>query len=367
MLKKTRQIELTRRVADYHAMFLLLAVAWLLVSAFYVVGSVFDARSESACLIQLGRAAATLSIEYVRDGPESLQRTAERIRAEGSLSYCAVVNTDSKIIAHSSEDLSGKVWTEPTASVDEWNGVRRVRFTDNHAGNIREYSMPLRNGHDVVGTVHIAVPEPSIARTAIVASQYSHVLLLGPLLLVVGGSYVLRGIVNPLNEIEIQLKDTARLPSSVQPELRPVAMQDLAGLGWNRLAEAWSRRLEAPSSAHPNTASDISQKQYLETVFQALPDGVAVTNLDNVLLFANPAMAALLRARGSAELLGQTMQALLEPHWRLEADHALVDKESSRRAIVSELQKQQRCLALRTADSSTTYPCRDVRLRLDGP
>ena len=113
MFRRTRHLELPRRVAVYFVLFCTAAVAWLAVSVVVISRSTLRSKTEDRCLAQLERAAATAIRELPRNGQANLQPLVVRYRSENSLAYCAIVSSDGRYRAHSSRKLVGKVHSEP--------------------------------------------------------------------------------------------------------------------------------------------------------------------------------------------------------------------------------------------------------------
>ena len=150
--------------------------------------------------------------------------------------------------------------------------------------------------------------------------------------------YLLFRRVGPLTAIETQL---ASAVTASPAALRPVNVRDAATLGWNRLVEQLQDetasvslvdRLEAALADH--SGSD------LQSALQSLSDGIAVTDVQGNITFANRAIASLIADGCDGDDLQQTcIFDLLAKNMRVEEDALL--HPQPRRTVVGELFSSQ--------------------------
>lgn len=307
------QIELPRRVAAYHLLFCVIAVAWLVFDAVNIVWRIEDARLEKTSLAALHRSTDSIALEYLRNGESALQPAVERTRSAGGLAYCAIVSPDGHFLAHSSPHRVGQVYREPVGERDDSNDHTRVRFVDENARMLREYRAPLEVGNSVLGSLHIAAVESGLWRTVGAGAQYIASSIVGVSFIVVLGGVIVYRAVRPVAQIERQLRAVARAGVVQEIDLRPVPIRTGAALGWNRVV-AGARRKTQPSSldSRLRDAVDRREDERHEWVLHSLPEGVAVTDDTGQITFANHAAAAILDDQANAEgLCGRTMEDCL--------------------------------------------------------
>ncbi len=196
-----------------------------------------QARNEGACLTRLGKAAASVGIDYVRHGERNLQRLVERFALEGSLAYCAVVSPDGRALAHSQPGLVGRPMRLPAGERIQWGEVSGVRFLDDRGSAVREYRAPLAAGGHTIGSLCMAVSDTDWRSTVAATASYAPWAVLAPLVFVGLGALFLSRMVSPLAEVELQLRRAALVGSLEEVELQPVRVRGGAAWGWNRLVQ----------------------------------------------------------------------------------------------------------------------------------
>src|SRR5262245_15757849 len=108
MFTQSSHLELPRRITAWYMLFGLATVAWIVIGVPTAISAYVQSRAESAWLTRLGKAATAVVAAYVRDGVSGMQPQVERLHAEGSLAYCAVVAEDGRFLAHSSPERVGQ-------------------------------------------------------------------------------------------------------------------------------------------------------------------------------------------------------------------------------------------------------------------
>ena len=199
----------------------------------------------------------------------------------------------------------------------------------------------LRRGDGRLGTLHMAVPEPSVWTDLGSAAPYLPVAAAGPLLCLVLGATVLRRMVRPLAEIETELKRVAVALSPAEVELRDVKARSPAALGWNRLVDEYNRDRHC-STLDQRLSEAMAQFRQQEAgeILNSLPDGLAVTDEQGQITFANQALAALSgNGTDSRALDGKTMQTFLDLQGQAESDRSLLDPKLRARTAVAEIKR----------------------------
>lgn len=336
---KSSHLELPRRVTAYYLVFGLAAIGWLTIGVVVVARSIVSLHAESTCLSDLGSAAGALVAEYSDGGVARLQPLVDRIGAMKSYAYCAVADPSGKFLAHSLHDLVGQKAGEPTGAVVQWGDVVRVRFVDSDSRVLREYRTPVRVAGKPLGTLLVAVVEPGLWGIVTAVTSHAPAAILGPLLLMFLGICVLQRTVRPLTEIERQLDDVAAAPSPAEVELKPVSAESSAASGWNRLAEQYSlARKTGAVESRLSAALEGFRQRKADQILNSLPEGIALTDDQGKVTFANQAAGALLGSPGDHGALGgKTMEDLLGLDAGNETAKAFLDPDSRARTVVAEL------------------------------
>ncbi len=339
MRKKMIHLGLPRRVITYYLFFGLLAISWLAVGVVLVSRSVLNSRAEGECLAAVGSAGATIAAEYRASGEKKLQSLVEQLAATHRLAYCAVAGPDGRFLAHSVRDQLGEKAGEPTGAVMQWGEVDRVRFVDSRSRVLREYRTPVRSGGRTVGILHMAVAEPGLWGVVRSVAQYAPVAVLGPVLLMSLGVLVLERTVRPVSQIERQLGQVATAASPGDVDLGPVPAGGSAALGWNRLVEEHNQaRQKAGLQSRLATTLEGFRQRKADQILNSLPDGVALTDDQGHVTFANQALAALLgMGMDNEALCGKTMEELLGIRPGEEPQSPLLNPDSRARTVVVEM------------------------------
>jgi two-component system phosphate regulon sensor histidine kinase PhoR len=335
-----------RKVVAYYLLFCLVAVAWLAAGVVVTSHTVANSRAINSCLSRLGKTAAAIEIEYLRHRPEKLATIVQRTKAEASLSYCAVISPEGTILAHSTPELVGAHATLPTGSLLRWGEVTGTRFVDEEGQILREYRVGLVSNGDHFGSLHLAVVEPNVWNTLAETAHVAPLAVLVPLALVAVGAVVLSRTVSPMAGVELQLRTVAQRPPGSPLELAPLRARDATSLGWNQVVELVARlqRESGGSDLQERLAQAVAARKQndLAEILQNLQDGIAVTDAEGRITFANRAIAALLGEDLTPEgLQGLEFAASLKAQARCAADSPLFDPQACDRAAVSELQREE--------------------------
>ena len=339
MFKKTTHLELPRRVTGYYLLFGLAAVSWLTVGVMLVSQSMVASHAESGCLADLGEAASAAVAEYRAGGDARLQGFVQRWAAAHRLAYCALADPEGRYVAHSVRDQVGQPACQPSGATMQWGDVERVRFVDSQSRLVREYRTTVRSQGKTLGTLHIAVLEPSLWGIVRGLAEYTPLAVLGPLVLMSLGALVVRRAVQPLAQIEGQLRRVATAPSATDVALAPVPAAGAAAQGWNRLSQQCnlSRQTGRLQSRLAEALEGFRQRK-ADQILNSLPDGVALTDDQGRVTFANQALAALLGiAADGAALGGRSMEELLGLDAASDSLKAFFDPESRVRTVAVEL------------------------------
>lgn len=222
MLGRTKQIDLPRRVVVYYLLFCLFPLAWMTISTVVVSNAVLNAENEASNLAYLGQAHSVVLRDLVKGQTGTLQTLVERFQRENGLQYAAVVGSDGKFLAHTYRGRVDKTYERPDGEMLNWGEFSATRYGSG-GDRTREYSAPLTVSDKPIGSLLIAVAEPSLWTTLPVVAVYAPLTLFGPLALTVAGAVTLNCLVRPMSGIDAQLRHVAVSPTVSDVELRPVA------------------------------------------------------------------------------------------------------------------------------------------------
>jgi PAS domain S-box-containing protein len=330
-----------RKVVACYLLFCMAAVCWLSLGVLWTSHHILSSQSADSCLSRLGKTAAAIELSHLRHGTDELNHLLQRAQAEGGLNYASIVGVDGNYVAHADESKIG-TRAEPTSgSLLRWGSVSGIRFADQQGQTLQEYQVPLIVNSAPIGTLRIAVMEPSFEVTLAKVAQYAPVAVLIPLALVVLGALVLSRLTRTVADFESQLRTVALLPSGAEVSLKSLKPRNGATLGWNRVVETIEKMRSRSGNASLNErlAEAIASRRQKELIdiLQNLNDGVAVTDPEGRITFANRAIETLLGAESSelsqeessfSDCLVQSMPEL--------AQCSLFDPEWSNRPAVSE-------------------------------
>lgn len=336
MLHTTTHVELPRRVTAYYLVFGLAALVWLCAGSVWVTQSLLGSRAESACLADLGQAAREVAAEHRTGGQPAVQSCLERWARKRHLAWCALADARGQYLAHSDPRRVGHSAEHPTGATVEWGEASRVRFIDERSRLVRLYRTAVYSEGKMLGTLFLAVVEPSVWDVVRTTAEYVPAAVIGPLLLMSLGVMALQRTVRPVALIEEQLSHLAAASHPEEVALVPVPGANAIAEGWNRLVEhraAWLS--QAALDRRLSEALEGFRQRKADQILNSLPEGVALTDREGRVTFANQALAALLGHADHTALLGRPMQELLalESH----GENLFANPEAAARSVVREL------------------------------
>lgn len=356
MLRSSSNLGFPRRIVVYYLLFCLIAVSCLGVGILLTAHGVMDTRTTGACLARLGKTAAALELDYLRFGTENTQQILRSSQWADSLQSYAVVSLEGTIIAHSDVSLVGQTAAEPHGEQLRWGAVTGVRYQDEQGKILNEYRVPLVAHDEHFGTLRITVRQLSVWSTLAEIARVAPAVLLLPLGLVAVGGLYLGRLAKPMARVDSQLRRIALERPTVDIELKPLPAKDAISIGWNRIV----KRLQDAGAS--NNASDLdtrlsevvaarSQGQ-LQSVLHNLNEGIAVTDVEGRITFANRAVAALLGTETTTEeLAGIELEGRIVEATGRGADERLFDAAANHRPSTMEVERDSdgECRTLRVA------------------
>ena len=292
MLAKPVKVELPRRVVVLYLLYSLLAITWLTVSALFVAKSIVVRSGEDELLSYLEHATAVATVELISHDNAPHQPLVERFSREHSLLFCAFVSSDNTYVAHSHQGRLGQTHRSEDGISARHGNIESVRYTSGSL-RIRAYSSPIRINDESALKLVIAKAEPTIFEIFQMASRHAFVVLCGPLLLVFVGGFTLHRLVRPMAAVDAQLRGAAMAPTLADMDLAPIKSRSPSVLSWNRIVRAFEE--ENPRNGLDQRVSDAVQslrQGKSDDVLNSLIDGVAVSDQEGSVTFANQALAA---------------------------------------------------------------------------
>jgi signal transduction histidine kinase len=331
-----------RRVAAYYLLFCMVAVTWLAVGVLLTAHTILAARTNGSCLSTLGKTAAALEIDFLRHGSRQLQHAVERTRTEKGLLACAIIAPDNTFLAHSDPSWVGKPIADPEGVPLRWGDVSEVAYVDERGDRISEFRVPLVADGDHFGTLSVTVQQLSLWNTLAVVARVAPLHILVPLSFVAAGAYFLARLTSPVGEVDRQLRAVAAAPVGADLSLMPLRPNHAVALGWNRIVDMLASRTTRSEGGRliDSLASALATRKHdeLVDVLQNLCEGVAVTDVEGRITFANRAIAALIaHDTPDAELAGLELVGNLLADSPQAHKCPLLDAESLSRPVVSEV------------------------------
>jgi PAS domain S-box-containing protein len=344
MFRNRPQLGFPRKVVAYYLLFCMATICWLTVGVVATSHTVLSSHTINACLTRLGRTAAAIEIEYLRHGSDKLAAILAQAKLEARLQYGSVVAPDGTILAHTNPNRIGTQADKPVGSLLRWGNVTGVRFVDQHDRTLRQYQVPLGTQDAPLGSLQIAVTEPSLWGTVAETAHIAPFAILVPLALVAVGALVISRLLKCFAGIEAQLHSIATQPAGAELVLKSLPARDMATLGWNRVVDLMESLPydSAGEGLETRVSKAVANRKQddMHEILQNLPEGVAVTDMEGRITFANRAIAVLLGSeQADEELTGQAMEVRLLEGMPAPTDCPLFDPQFVNRQAISEFQR----------------------------
>lgn len=342
MLAKSVKVELPRRVVVFYLLYSLMAILWLAASALFATKSIVVRSSEDELISNLRHAATVAMIESASRDDDQLQSLVERFSREHSLLFCAFVSSDNTYVAHSDPRRNGQPHRIDKGITTRHAEIESVRYS---AGSrrIREYSVPIQTKNESAGRLLAAEAESTIFETMWMAGRHAVVVLCGPLLLVGLGGVTLHRLVRPMAAVDAQLRQAALAPTLADMELAPITSRGPSVLGWNRIVRAFQE--EGPQGRLDERVNDAVQSLRhgkSDDILNSLIDGIAISDQEGKVTFANQAMAAICAPDSEPDgFRGKDIASCLGFDAEEAADASLFDPDLFARHVVEEVERNE--------------------------
>ncbi|MCG8450845.1 MAG: cell wall metabolism sensor histidine kinase WalK [Pirellulales bacterium] len=342
MFRNRRKVGFPRKVVAYYLLFCLVSICWLAGGVLVTSHTVLSSRTTNASLSRLGKTSAALEIAYLRGGKQALLKVLQRAKSEGAMAYTAIVSPDGKYLAHTNRELQGTPAVKPTGSLLKWGSVTGIRHLDEHGQILREYQVPLVTNGQPLGSLLIAVVEPGLWETLMETAHVGSLAVLIPLLLVGVGAVVLSRLTRSVADVNSQLEQIGLQAPGMEITPQAVTARDATALGWNRVVDLIQHLHQESGSEDLNArlAEAIASRKQNEhaEILQNLSDGIAVTDMEGRITFANRAIATLLGSDATEEILqGANISEYLLDEVPSEEVQSLFDPHAKNRSAVTEI------------------------------
>ena len=333
--------KLPRRIFTYYLLFCLVSLVSLAVGITFVSHNSLIAARENECLSLVSKAESKFSMAQLRSGDADFQELAKQLVDQQSLLYCAIVSPAGDYITHSTPDLVGSLHHAPLGERKQFGEIEEVRYELDAGVRVREFSVPLSNPNQRIGTLQMAFVDASRWHHSLRVAQDFPLALIGPAILMCIGGSVLRRMVLPVAQVQSQLTRFAVAPSLQETAFQRVAVQDSMTVGWNCLVDELNETIHKEDlNARLSGALQSRQQGRSHELLDSLPDGIAETDDTGQITFVNNAMAALLGGNTKEEFLGETIEKCLNKDVMGEAIAPLSDDASRARPSIKEIKKE---------------------------
>ncbi len=345
MFRSSTPLGFPRKIVAYYLLFCLIAVSWLAMGMLFTSHSVIDSRTTSACLSRLGRTAAALELEYLCNGPEKLQEILQNGQWSDGLQNCSVVSLEGAILASTDIPLVGKLASEPQGNQLRWGNVSGVQYQNAQGQTLSEYRVPLIAHEDHFGSLRVTVLQLNFWSTLAEIVRVAPAVVLVPLGLIAFGGLLLARLVSPLAQVDAQLRGIALQRPTGELSLHALPAKDAISIGWNRVVDLLTQ--DRASGTGNDLRSRLAEvvaargQNAMQDVLQNLPEGIAVTDIEGRITFANRAIAALLGTETSSEeLAGIEMEGQIVKASGDDSENPLFEDAAAHRPMITEITRQ---------------------------
>jgi PAS domain S-box-containing protein len=336
LLQPTAELEAPRRVVTLHLLFGLGSVALLTLGLVQVVLALRSESLDSTAMTMMAKGASLVGSDLRHRQGERIPSLLERFTLEYHLAHCAVIGPNGAYLYHTIPGQVGEPAIESKGNIARFGEIEK-HWTDAVDGKtLYLYRMPIRTGEEIVATIEGAMASHDSWLT--IASAFRHGFLfisLGSALLV-AGCYFLFRTVRPIAVIEEQLRRAATSDISKTP-FEPVPSHSVISIGWNKLITEQSRRV-SQSDLESKVAAGLRshREKRAESILRSLTDGVALTDHEDRITFANPSLLGVL-AMSEDDLLGRSMDAVFHFAAGSPAARKLLDAQFRAQQVVAEV------------------------------
>ena len=333
-----------KRIVACYLVFCLLAASWLAVGVLMTSRSVIESNTTETSLARLGKTVSAVELEYLRNGHSNLRSILQSNPWLNELPSYSLVSPTGMVLAHSDESQVDLPAKEQQGELSRWGNVSGYSYQEDNGCTVTEYQVPLFADEEKFGSLCVVVGQPCLLDSLSSAAKVAPIAIALPLALVAVGAVCLVRLIKPINEVDSKLRKVALGSPSVDLKIEEIDSSDALSLGWNRIARALSNgESSGDAGGLEGRLLDVVSARgqgEMQKVLHSLSDGIAVTDVEGRITFANRAVAALLSTDTSDEKLdGLDLESqIVEASCDLESD--LFSEETLRRPVVTEVHRQ---------------------------
>lgn len=317
MPSTTAQLGFPRRIVALYLLFSLGSLLLLASGSVLAVQSLLKSRATTDAMSQVSRLTSSITLDQLATSGANGQSLVERARLEGQLAWCAVVDRQGKYVAHTDRSLIGATMIEPIGAPVSWGATSGIAYRNEAGLLVNEYRTPLMVNQKPTGSLVMAFAVPSWQSVSRDLAGYAPLAILAPLVVIAVGGWWLSRTTGPLSEISQALSAIARLPIDTPPCGKRIAAKTLAAIGWNRVVDSLEEQRTSGIESVVSRLSELAGASgggKTRAALESLSEGIAVTDAQGRIEFANRAVAALLCCDDSLDgqsLDGQSLDGQL--------------------------------------------------------
>jgi signal transduction histidine kinase len=286
---------LVRRLLGHYLMFGLTSIVVLSIGALWLGESFLHEGHNSELLSRIKEFRSLIVADQTHNRGVGTQTLIHQLSAEDWVAYAGVLTTDGKIAAHSKPSRIGHTGERRLIGGGSDAVIERHVVWDD-GQQMREYWVPLTSGDRNFGCLQVGALDEGTTNWVNRISDLLPFAILAPLLVLIVGAVCLRATTRTSSAIEDQLCAVFTGEAHSEFRLKPLAEHSPAAQGWNQLVERALGR-GAVSQLETKLSESLGglHEKRSERVLNSVPDGVALTDTDGCLTYANRAFCVLLQ------------------------------------------------------------------------
>lgn len=312
MLKDSKDMSLTRRLVDFYLMFGLAGIVSLVFGIIFLLWSDSGSSEDQTLVPVVQKMSTRIVSDHAKHAGKNVQHLLEQYSTDHHLLYCALIGPDGRYLAHTDPKRIGDDSQITLLQSGITNEIYHVNFRGEQNSSVCEYRKPLNRAGQHIGVLQVASMNLRQNNWPSKMMDRVPLTMVLPVLIILVGIGVLRRSVEPSREIETQLRHLSFEPND-DWYLHTVTEKGAASAGWNRVVDRITSGMPLDNlEDRINQALGGFKEQSSERVLRTLPDGVAITDKDGRISFANKALAALLKRENPQELQEMTVEDLFD-------------------------------------------------------
>lgn len=305
---------LSRRLLSHYLMFGLVSIITLSLAWFWLGHSVLGGHPERDLIHRIHEVRSLIVADLADNRGVGTQALVGLLGSEVWVAYAGVIDTDGTYVAHSKPTRVGKI-SETRFDLDAQHTVIERHVVWQNGSSRREYWVPLASGSTSHGCLQVGVVDDLHATHWHRMADWLPYAILAPILTLGIGGLVLQSTARTNAAIEGQLCAVSAGDSPNDFQLQPLTEPSPAAQGWNRLVErALGQKSTSTLDAKLSQSLGSLLDKRFERILSSLPDGVAMTDKEGHITYANRALGVLLQqSPDTSHFRGRPIQELFSP------------------------------------------------------